>query len=140
MWPEKPFIRDSIPAFFHLPLPFMIVKMIGQMWGMAKNAVCAPEMSEFLLLAKDPSLWKSEHCLSVTGEIPGADIVTLSGEFLSKVYDGPYNVVPKWIKDITHYTAESGKEMKDLYFFYTTCPKCAKKYGHNYVVAFARTE
>lgn len=24
----------------------------------------------------------------------------------------------------------------ELYFHYTTCPKCAKKYGHNYVVLF----
>lgn len=24
------------------------------------------------------------------------------------------------------------------YFHYTSCPKCAKIYGHNYVVAFAK--
>jgi len=24
-----------------------------------------------------------------------------------------------------------------MYFFYTTCPKCAKKYGKNYVVILA---
>lgn len=25
-------------------------------------------------------------------------------------------------------------------FHYTTCPKCAKLHGHNYVVAFAQVE
>jgi hypothetical protein len=25
-----------------------------------------------------------------------------------------------------------------MYFFYTTCPKCAKKYGKNYVVILAQ--
>ena len=32
------------------------------------------------------------------------------------------------------YVAEKKREIKKLYFFYTTCPKCAKKYGKNYVV------
>jgi hypothetical protein len=26
----------------------------------------------------------------------------------------------------------------DYFFYYTTCPKCAKKHGHNYTVAFAK--
>lgn len=26
----------------------------------------------------------------------------------------------------------------DIYAFYTTCPRCAKVYGHNYVVLLAR--
>ena len=29
------------------------------------------------------------------------------------------------------------KKTKKIYFYYTTCPKCAKKYGHNYIVSFA---
>lgn len=28
--------------------------------------------------------------------------------------------------------------MEQLYFAYTTCPKCAKAYGHNWVIVFAR--
>ncbi|MGD9980573.1 MAG: hydrolase [Hyphomonadaceae bacterium] len=27
-----------------------------------------------------------------------------------------------------------------IYLFYTTCPKCAKAYGKNYVVAVAQLE
>ena len=30
-----------------------------------------------------------------------------------------------------------GKELRRLLFFYTTCPKCAKAYGKNYVVLLA---
>ena len=30
-----------------------------------------------------------------------------------------------------------GKPDGEVYFYYTTCPKCAKHYGHNYVVGFA---
>jgi hypothetical protein len=28
--------------------------------------------------------------------------------------------------------------MQTLYCYYTTCPKCAKKYGKNYVVLLAK--
>ena len=31
-----------------------------------------------------------------------------------------------------------GKPPQKLYFNYTTCPKCAKKYGKNYVVILAK--
>jgi hypothetical protein len=33
--------------------------------------------------------------------------------------------------------AAKGKSVKNYYFYYTTCPKCARKYGHNYVVVLA---
>lgn len=32
------------------------------------------------------------------------------------------------------FVKSKGKEVKKLYFFYTTCPKCAKHYGQNYTV------
>jgi NMD protein affecting ribosome stability and mRNA decay len=28
--------------------------------------------------------------------------------------------------------------MGEMYFFYTTCPKCARKYGKNYVAILAQ--
>jgi hypothetical protein len=30
------------------------------------------------------------------------------------------------------------KEIEKIYFYYTTCPKCAKLYGKNYTVIFAK--
>jgi hypothetical protein len=53
------------------------------------------------------------------------------------VFDGPYNHVPKYLKEFHKYLALIEKKPKKIYFYYTTCPKCAKKYGHNYIVAFA---
>lgn len=32
---------------------------------------------------------------------------------------------------------EKGRHLEKLYFFYATCPKCAKRFGKNQVVAFA---
>lgn len=36
------------------------------------------------------------------------------------------------------YVASKDKSLQKLYFFYTTCPKCAKHYGKNYVVLLAQ--
>jgi hypothetical protein len=36
--------------------------------------------------------------------------------------------------------SSKGRSSQKYFFYFTTCPKCAKKYGHNYVVAFAQVE
>jgi hypothetical protein len=74
----------------------------------------------------------------VLKEVPGIENIRLSGTFISKVFDGPYNAVPKWIKVMETFMAAQDKPVLKHYFYYTTCPKCAKLHGHNYVVAFAQ--
>ncbi len=137
-WREKLFIKDSIPQLFHIPLPWTVTPTIGRMWNQAQQAGAASELKDFLMLAYDPSPWKSEYYLAVTQEVPGAENVKLTGTFLSKVFDGPYQDVPKWIKEMERYVAGQGKTTQKYYFYFTTCPKCAKIYGHNYAVAFAQ--
>ena len=134
-WKNKLFIKDTIPQLFHMPLPFMIGRMIHKQWKKAQDAGAAPPIKDFLWLAYDPSPWKSEHYIYVKKEVPGAENVKISGTFISKVFDGPYKDVPKWIKQMDE---ELGNKVKKYYFYFTTCPKCAKKYGHNYIVAFAQ--
>ncbi|MGI5826305.1 MAG: hydrolase [Patescibacteria group bacterium] len=107
------------------------------MWKKIQEAKAEVETKDFLMLAYDPSPWKSEIYMTVAKEVPGTKNVKLSGTFLSKVFDGPYNAVPKFIKEMDKFVETQGKKVKKYYFYYTYCPKCAKKYGHNYVVAFA---
>jgi len=139
-WKDKLFIKDSIRQFLHMPRPSSIQKSIGGMWQIAQDAKAAPEIKDFLLLATDPSPWKSELYMAVTKEIPGAENVKFSGTFLSKVFDGPYNAVPKWIKEMEKFVSSKGKKTKKHFIYFTTCPKCAKLYGHNYAVAFTEVE
>jgi hypothetical protein len=72
--------------------------------------------------------------IDVSKDINQANMATLSGTFLSKVFEGSYKNMGKWIKEMHAYVAGKGTETKKLWFYYTTCPKCAKKYGKNYVV------
>jgi len=83
-----------------------------------------------------------EHdiCLSVDKGIPGLENVTLSGKFFSKVYEGDFKETGNWYKDFESLVNSKGMSIKKWFMRYTTCPKCAKKYGRNYVVVIGRVE
>ena len=66
-------------------------------------------------------------------------MATISGTFLSKVFEGPFRNMRSWIEEMRGFMKAKGKEVRKLYFYYTTCPKCAKQYGKNYVVILAQT-
>lgn len=134
---NKLFIKDTMSQFMHFPLPWSFNKIMTRMWKKLEDAGAKPADKDILMLCYDPSPWKCEVYIGATKEVQDTENVKLSGSFLTKVFDGPYSNVPKWIKEMTEYVGGKGNRIKKFYFYYTTCPKCAKKYGHNYVVVFA---
>ena len=131
---DKLFIKDHVTSFLHIPLNFGGV-MVRNMERIAKAGALAPEP---ILLSDENSLWGADIYIAVSKDVPGAQMVKVSGTFLTQVFEGPYKNVRQWVKQMADYVREQGKELKKLYFFYTTCPKCAKYYGKNYVVLLAQ--
>ena len=74
----------------------------------------------------------------MTKDVPGAEMTRISGRFLTKVFEGPYKNAGRWAKQMKDYVTSKAKEIKKMYFFYTTCPKCAEFYGKNYTVILAK--
>ncbi len=138
IWKGKFFIKDSNLCFMHFPLNMGMV--LDRMWKKVLDVKAELPNNKYLILSKDVSPWKCEQYLAVTKEVEGAENVMLEGRFLSKVFEGPYKDVPKWLDEMKKFVKEKGEEAEDFYFFYTTCPKCAKEYGKNYVVVFAKVE
>ncbi len=137
-WENKLFIKESIPTLFHIPFPPMIGKKIARMWDLAKKSQAnISDKTDALILFRDPSAFKSEIYYSVTKEVEGANNATISGTFVARVFDGPYNAIPKNIKEMEAYLAKENKTPKDYYVHYAYCPKCAKERGHNYMILFA---
>ena len=135
-WQDKKFIKDEVKQIMHIPIGYgkVITKMMQKI-----DAINAKASGlDFLMLAHDPSSWKSELYVATTKEVPDAKNVTISGTFLSKVYDGPFSQTRNFYLDMQKYVAKHGKTAKKYYFYYTTCPKCAKTYGHNYIVVLAQ--
>jgi len=130
---DKLFLKDHVRSFLHIPLNIGKV-MAKNMAKIEEAGALAPEQ---LILSDEKSLWGSDIYIAVGKEVPRAKMAKLSGTFLSKVFEGPYSRIGKWVKEMKAYVESQGKEFKDLYFFYTTCPGCAKVYGKNYVVLLA---
>jgi hypothetical protein len=140
-WDQKRFIKASMPTLFHVPLPGLIGKRIGRLVQQAEAYQALPEeKEEILMLFHDPHAFKSELFLTVTDEVPPAKNTTLSGTFVSKVFDGAYQDIPRFFKEMEAYLEEGGKSAKDYYVHYAYCPKCAEEAGHNYMVIFAEVD
>lgn len=139
-WKNKNFIKESIPTLFHIPFPPMIGKKMVKMMKLVQDAKANPAMKDWLVLFYDPSAFKSEIYMGATKKVPGGNNVTISGTFISKVFDGPYNAIPKFIKKMDAHLAEKGKKAVKYYVHYAYCPKCSKKYGHNYMILFAEVK
>lgn len=140
-WHHKPFITASVPTFFHIPYPPMIAKQITRLMKMATDSQKLPKNKEdVLVLFADPHPFKTEILLSVTDKVPGAKNTTLSGTFMSEVFDGKFKMLPKFIKQMTVNLESLNKEAKTFYVHYAYCPGCAVKFGHNYMVLFAQVE
>jgi hypothetical protein len=131
---ERPFVRSTTINFMHIPLN--MASMMKKTWQKIQDAKAAPA-DEYLVLSTDPSPWQGEHYFAVTRDVPNADMVTLTGHYITKVFEGPYRDAGKWAQEMKRFVSSQGKQLQKLYFFYTTCPKCAKHFGKNYVVAFA---
>ncbi len=134
---DKLFVKANTKSIFHIPLN------MGSMFPVTFKAIedaDAQNMDQFIVLSHDPSAWRSEHFFSVSKEVPGQEMVKMSGDYLTKVFEGPYKNAPKWEKEMQAFVKSKGKQVLKTYFFYTTCPKCAKFYGKNYLVAVSEVE
>lgn len=70
--------------------------------------------------------------------VQGDAATTLTGTYFAKAYEGSFKHTREWHEDFARRLAEQGALSVPVYSWYTTCPKCAKKYGKNYVVLFGR--
>jgi hypothetical protein len=134
MWHDKMFVKDHVTSFFHMPLN-MGKKIVKNMALIEKAGAKAPYQ---LMLTDEKSLWGADIYINVAKQVLGAQMNTISGTFLTKVFEGPYQNAGKWAQETRTYVAGRGKTLKKLFFSYTSCPKCAKAYGKNYVVLFAQ--
>ncbi|MFH0798234.1 MAG: hydrolase [Candidatus Woesearchaeota archaeon] len=135
-WKNKKFIKDKVFTIFYMPINFgkVVTKMMKQIDS--ADAKCV----DYIMLSDHTSKWNMELYLAVDKDIPDAENVKLNGKFFSKVYEGPFKDTGKWMKDFEAYAKDKKLDVKKTYMWYTTCPKCAKKYGKNYVVIIAEVK
>ncbi len=138
-WQDKLFIKETISTLFHIPFPPSIGKKITKMYQMVeKSEANIPDKTEALILFRDPSAFRSKIYYAVTKPVEGANNTSITGSFIAGVFDGAFNNVSKYIKEMDKYLQEKSLSAKDYYIHYAYCPKCAKERGHNYMILFAK--
>jgi hypothetical protein len=135
-WENKKFIKDKVFTLFYVPINFgaVIKKMMAKI---EKARASAPD---WMGLSDHTSKWNMNLYVAVDREIPDVENISLSGRFFCKVYEGDFKETGKWCKDYENLVKGRGLNVKKWYMWYTTCPKCAKQYGKNYVVIVGRVE
>lgn len=133
---DKKFVKATTKSLMHVPIN------MGKVFTRVQDhveAAGAQDPDSFLVLSRDLSPRESEHFFAVTRDVPDEEMVTLTGNFITRVFEGPYRKAGDWVHEMEVAARAAGKQAGDVYMFYTTCPKCAKAYGENYVVAIAAT-
>jgi len=131
---EKLFLKDHVFCLFHIPL-----NMSGVMKKNMERIIAAQALSDKPLMLYDSnSLFGADVYIATTKEVQNAQMTRISGTFLSKVFEGDYSKTGEWMKQMNDYAAAKNKQIKKIYFYYPTCPSCAKHYGKNYAVLLAQ--
>ncbi|HEY5511917.1 MAG TPA: hydrolase [Prolixibacteraceae bacterium] len=133
-WNDKIFVKGSVFTIFYMPLNFG-----GTMMKMDKKIrEAGADWSENICLSDHTSSWNMDLFISVDKRVSTLENKIMTGKFYSKVYEGPFKDTGKWLKEFNQILVAKGYKGAKVYAWYTTCPKCAKKYGKNYVVMIAK--
>ena len=105
---NKLFLKDHVTSFLHIPLNFEKV-IIRSLEKIVAAQALTPKP---LMLSDEKSLWGSDLYIATTRDVPGAEMTTISGTFLTKVFEGPYKNMRKWINEMENYVTQKGKKNK----------------------------
>lgn len=133
VWQDKLFVKDRVRAFLHIPLNFGKVVVRNM-----QKIAAAGAGDEGMIVCDENSLWGADMYIAVTKEVPGTKSARISGRFASKVFDCPFREIGDRAREFSQTLLAQDKKVEKILFYYTTCPKCAAAYGHNYIVLLAK--
>jgi hypothetical protein len=163
-WTDKTFVVDGTYCLFYIPLGFG--KAVRRAISKIEHSKTQVPKEDFMILSDCNSPWYSDVLVTTSKDqdVEGAKVEKISGSFVAKAYEGEYSNMGKWAKEVQELVVKvrqdnmtsleqecpdnnllqmqgeqhEEEEAEKILFYYPTCPKCARKYGKNYVVVFAR--
>ncbi len=131
---EKLFVKAVTRSINHVPVD---MGPVFQTTFEAIEKAGAHDPDEFMVLSRDVSDVEAQHFFSLSKPVPDQELVKWSGDYRTKLFEGPYENAPEWEGRFRAELADQHLKPGKIYYFYTTCPKCAEAYGKNYVVGVA---
>ncbi len=133
-WEHKKFIKDNVFTLFYIPVNFgSVMRRLDR-----KVRAVGLSLGDTICLSDHRSKWRMDVYLSVDRVVPGTEVTEMTGDFYTRVYDGPYSDTGKWCADFESKAREKGFNIGKMLMWHSTCPKCAKKYGKNYTTILSR--
>jgi hypothetical protein len=93
-----------------------------------------------IVLVDENRPFGADILVAANAPVAGADMISLSGTFLTKVFSGPFSKLDEGVSRMKHYAAGKARRLQRILYFYTTCPRCAEAYGENYIVVLGKVE
>ena len=87
---KKLFVRATTRGLLHVPLN------MGTVFSRVQSHIedaGAQDPEGYLVLSRDLSSSESEHFFAVTRDVPREDMTTLSGDFITRVFEGSFRKV-----------------------------------------------
>jgi hypothetical protein len=136
VWRDKPFLKSRYFAFLHVPVN--IGKKITE--GMKKIEETGLQ-AEQMVLSKNDGWFGADILIPIKTKTDTFEMEMITGRFFTRLFDGHYGDMRKWIRETGDWCREKGFEPEEYIFWYATCPKCAKKRSDKaQVVVFAKVE
>ena len=132
---DKPFLRAETRSLMHVPLNMgsVFTRVLTRL-----EESGASMGDQHIVLSRVLSPWKAEHLFATSGAVASEEMTRLSGRFLTRVFDGPYSQMRAWHAKMRDAAVAQGCGDARIWFYYTTCPKCAKAYECNPVVGLVQ--
>ena len=136
VWRDKPFLKSHYFAFLHVPVN-LGAKIVASMRKIKEAGLGAEQM----MLSRNDGMWGADMLIPIKNKTDIFDIEVITGRFFTRLFDGHYGDMGKWIRETRIWSRGKGFEPDEFIFWYATCPKCAKKRGDKVqVVVFAKVE
>lgn len=131
---ERLFVRAKTRLENHVPID---MGPVFEKTFAAIRKADAYDPEETIIMSRDISPSEGEHLFAVSKDVPGEEMIRLTGNYITKVFEGPFQEAPEWEVEMRSLIEKRGSPPSLIYYFYTTCPKCAETYGKNYVIGIA---
>lgn len=103
---DKPFIRATTKSAMHIPLT------MGAVFARVQNQLQDAggyDPDDFIVPSRDLSPWQAEHLFSVSRPVPGEEATTLTGDFVTRVFEGPCRDAKHWYHEMAALARERGR-------------------------------
>ncbi len=134
VWDKRPFFKTHYRCFLNIPTNLQaVVRKSLEMLRQRKLLDDQP-----MIFSVRENAWGGNLLISIKKHVRDLETRSLSGHYISFLFNGDYGNVPTWVKKVAEYGQREYLNFSELLIWHVTCPRCAQEYGNSQTVIFAK--